>query len=87
MAMGNSALPTYSGPTMYCSDSNAIKVAVLDGGMDITHNDFSWCNVDKNGQAINGGARCIGERFFEVDSSSKNQQWYNSENSHGTHVS
>lgn len=87
MAMGTSALPAYSGPKMDCSDSNAIKIAILDGGLDITHDDFAFCGLDSQGQAIDGGVRCIGERFFEVDAYSQNQQWYNSANSHGTHVS
>jgi hypothetical protein len=86
MAMGDGSVPVYSGPKVDCSDSNAIKIAVLDGGLDITHDDFAFCGLDSNGQATSGGARCIGERFFEVDSSSTNQQWYNSANSHGTHV-
>jgi Subtilase family len=87
MAMGDSEVPVYSGPTMDCSDSNAIKIAILDGGLDITHSDFAFCGLDSNGQATNGGARCMGERFFETDASTNDQQWYNSANSHGTHVS
>lgn len=86
LALGGSAIPEYSGPSVDCSDSKAVKIAVLDGGLDITHDDFSFCGVNNKGQATNGGARCIGERFFQVDSNSKDQHWYNSVNSHGTHV-
>jgi hypothetical protein len=88
MAMGgDSALPAYSGPTVDCSDSSAIRIAVLDGGLDITHDDFAFCGLDSQGQATNGAVKCMGERFFEVDASTRDQQWYNSANSHGTHVS
>ena len=64
---GGSTLPTYSGPSLDCSDSRAVKVAVLDGGLDVTHDDFSFCGLNNRGQSTTGGARCMGERFFQVD--------------------
>ena len=71
---------------MSCSDSNAVKIAVLDGGLDVTHDDFQFCGVNNKGQATDGAAKCIGKRFFQTDGETKKQDWYNSNNSHGTHV-
>jgi subtilisin family serine protease len=88
MALGQNPPPNYSEPAVGCNDATSFKVAVLDGGLDVTHKDFSYCGLGANGQAISGRlTRCIGDKFFEADATMQDQQWYNSRNGHGTHVS
>ena len=82
MSLGTNPPPNLSGPAVGCSN-NGIRVAVLDGGLDVTHHDFDYCGLNADGTPKNGMiTRCIGERFYKIDGTTRQQYWYNSRNGH-----
>ena len=72
LALGNQPIPEFLKPCGGCSDPGTVKVAVMDGGMDGSHSDFSYCS--------NGF--CEGKRFMNPT----DQDWDVSRNAHGNHV-
>lgn len=72
MALGNKAIPDFLKSVGGCSNKDTVKVAVIDGGMEASHSDFSFC---RNGF-------CQGKRFM----SPSEQGWDVSRNGHGNHV-
>eukprot|EP00977_Amphora_coffeiformis_P003710 scaffold715_cov164-Amphora_coffeaeformis.AAC.7 len=72
MAIGSQPIPPFMKPVRGCDDPNTVKVAVIDGGMDASHPDFSFCNQ----------GFCQGMRFSEPTE----QDWGVSRNDHGNHV-
>ena len=72
MAIRSQPIPDFMKSVGGCNDPNTVKVAVIDGGIDASHPDFSFCNE----------GFCQGKRF----SSPETDDWDNSRNNHGNHV-
>jgi len=72
-----------------CSDPDATRVAVCDGGIDVGHWDFEeWCGINPlNGQPLPGReVRCMGKEFLPTVDAQNGEDWYNSNRNHGVHV-
>lgn len=73
MAIGNTPIPPFMEDVDGgCQDPGIVKVAIIDGGIDASHPDFSFC----------GKGFCEGRRFMNPT----NQDWGTSTNAHGSHV-
>lgn len=72
MAIGSPSIPLFMKSVGGCDDPDTVKVAVIDGGIDTSHPDFSFCNQ----------GFCQGKRFSEPTT----QDWGISRNNHGNHV-
>lgn len=59
-----------------CSDPNSFKVAIVDSGFDVNHEDSPCVNVDDL-----SSTNCMGKTFGDID-----EEWYAPKSSHGTHV-
>ena len=77
-----------SGLSFDCSDPNSFRVAVVDGGIDVSHWDFEFCGIfDQNGQVDrNREQHCMGKAFLGSDDTAEGQDWYNTKRDHGMHV-
>ena len=73
MAIGSIPIPTFMRDAGGCSDPNTVKIAVIDGGIDVDHPDFAYCS---------SGSFCQGKRFMNP----VEQDWGLSTNDHGIHV-
>lgn len=71
-----------------CSDSDSFRIAVVDGGVDMSHYDFEFCGIfDQNGQVDpNREQHCMGKAFLRSSDASDGQDWYNTKRDHGMHV-
>mmetsp|Transcript_20285 Transcript_20285/g.43874 ORF Transcript_20285/g.43874 Transcript_20285/m.43874 type:complete len:762 (-) Transcript_20285:417-2702(-) len=80
--------PVYHNSPAECTNPDSIKVAVLDGGLDVGHWDFEWCGVNPlNGEGLPGReVRCMGQAFLPAANAANGEDWYNSRRSHGVHV-
>ena len=72
LAIGNLAIPEYSTNVNGCTHPDIVKVAVIDGGIDVASSDFGFCSE----------GFCSGKRFMNPPS----QDWGASTNVHGSHV-
>lgn len=87
-ATGNSGPPPFYGPDVSCSDANAMRVGIVDFGLDIGNPELSFCGVsDTNGSPLPGKTtKCMGASFVQE----YGQNWYNPpadrRNSHATHI-
>ena len=71
-----------------CSDPDSFRVAILDGGIDLSHYDFWYCGLNDANAAPDPDrdTRCIGQAFLTKDDLDDGQDWYNSKRAHGMHV-
>jgi subtilisin family serine protease len=72
MALGDRPIPEFLKLSTGCDDPNTVKVAIIDGGIDLSHGDFGYCSR----------GFCEGRRFM----SPTDQDWGESKNNHGSHV-
>ena len=71
-----------------CSDPDSFRIAVVDGGVDVSHYDFEFCGIfDQNGEVDpNREQHCMGKAFLKSSDASDGQDWYNTKRDHGMHV-
>ena len=71
-----------------CTDPNSFRLAIVDGGLDVSHYDFEYCGIfDQNGQPDPlREQRCMGKAFLRSSDAADGQDWYNTRREHGVHV-
>lgn len=76
------------GVSTECSDPESFKIAIVDGGIGVSHYDFEYCGVfEENGSADpNRETHCMGKAFLKSNDAADGQDWFNTKREHGMHV-